>query len=151
GALATWSWQDDLVTLRLVSVLRGLVVSWSTAAAGVPRLTGADDDEVLARVLAMEPVSSSYLGRSVLGPDYATYLFDFLRRPRPAIWWNAHDQRANAGWHAAGLAERTTRLGRATFSDHAFPIHGAIASGSELAGLLGLKLEALRATPTPPT
>lgn len=151
GALATWSWQDDLVTPRLVSVLRGLVASWSTAAAGVPRLTGADDDEVLARVLAMEPVSSSYLGRSVLGPDYATYLFDFLRRPLPAIWWNAHDQRANAGWHAAGLPERTTRLGRATFSDHAFPLRGAIASGTELPGLLGLSLEALRATPTPPT
>lgn len=151
GALATWSWQDDLVTVHLVSVLRGLVASWSTAAAGVPRLTGADDDEVLARVLAMEPVSSSYLGRSVLGPDYATYLFDFLRWPLPAVWWNAHDQRANAGWRAAGLPERTTRLGRATFSDHAFPIRGAIASGTELPGLLGLSLEALRATPTPPT
>jgi hypothetical protein len=151
GALAAWSWQDELVTPRLVGVLRGLVASWTAAAAGVPRLSPGGDDEALARVLAMEPVSSTYVGRSVVGSDYATFLFDFLKRPLSDAWWNAHAQRANAGWRAAGLADRTTRLGRATFSDHAFPIPGAICSGTELAAIVDAPLDSLRAASPEPT
>jgi hypothetical protein len=116
---------DDGVDLGMVGVLRALAPRWRDAAAKVPRMPGADD-ETVTRVLAMQPVSSSYIGRSVLGASYAAYLHDFIRHPLDAGWWSAQRAAAGAGWSRAKLPPRDTRLHRVTYADRHFVVAGPI-------------------------
>src|SRR5438552_2358051 len=111
----------------MLSVRGALRRTWEGAVAKVPQLGGDATDQAVAQVLAMEPVSTTYIGRSVMGASYTGYLFDFLQHPLPQTWWNTLAARATATWRVAGLPSRDTRLSRATYADAHFDVVGPIA------------------------
>lgn len=117
----------DAIDDATLGVLRALRTTWDRAATTVPALGANATDQTVAQVLAMEPVSTSYVGRSVMGAAYTGYLFDFLQHPLQKPWWSALANRALSGWVAAGLASRDMRLSRASYADAHFDVHGPIA------------------------
>ena len=135
---------------ELLSVLATLRASWEAAVGSVPRLVAGADDGMLARVLAMAPVSQEYVGRSVIGAAYATFLFDFVRQPLTARWWQLHETRTRAGWTLSGA---DNRLARAVYADTHFSITAPMVQPSVddlpvayIAQLANASLEELRAT-----
>jgi hypothetical protein len=66
----------------LVNLLTAIRETWRAARDGqqVPHVgrSANDPDEELVRMLGMEPISSSFAGRSLLGPDYTRALWFFL-------------------------------------------------------------------------
>ncbi len=155
--LASWRADKNAASdAAIVGILRALRTSWDAAAGSAPKLAAGASNQDVARVLAMEPVSSEYVGRSVIGAAYATHLYDFIQHPLTAAWWTAHAVRANAGWTAARLAGVDNRLARATYADSHFSIKGPIAqatlddhplSPNYLATLGAATLEQIRAAP----
>ena len=127
------SWKPDAKATNdpaLVGVLHALRASWDSAAGAAPKLGASASDQDVAQVLAMQPVSSTYVGRSVIGAAYATYLYDFIQQPLTTAWWSAHDVRAQAGWTAAKLPNGDNRLARATYADAHFTVKGPIAQAT---------------------
>ncbi len=116
--VARWNQESDAQLLRVLGALR---TSWNAAVASVPRLVAGADDGALARVLAMEPVSREYVGRSVIGAAYATFLFDFVQHPLSPTWWRLHDAHAREAWTQPGA---DNRLSRAVHADTHFGITG---------------------------
>jgi hypothetical protein len=111
-----------------VDVLRALERIGNGSVDKVPRVTRDADEEAVARVLAMSPVSTAYIGRSAIGAGYAAYLYDFVRHPLPDAWWREQNRRAMVGWTAAGLAPLDTRIARMTFADSHFDVPGPVAA-----------------------
>lgn len=155
--LAAWRESArDRVDTGMVSILRALRLVWTGEAARAPRLTAAATDEDYARVLAMAPVSTTFTGRSVVGAAYASYLYDFLRRPLDRPWWHRQRELAVRGWQKAKLPDRNTRLSRASYDAAHFAIAGAVAQASlvgdrlepnYLATLVGASLDTIRGAP----
>jgi hypothetical protein len=121
-----WEAADDGVDPGLVSILLALRVLWQGDVAEVPRVTADADDQTMTRVLAMAPVSTSFVGRSVIGASYASYLNDFLRRPLDGPWWTAQRARAFKHWVRV-LPERNSRAARLTYAESHFVIGGPVA------------------------
>lgn len=129
GALAAWqAGADEEADPRIIDLLRGVRHIWEAAVAKVPRLGTGATDETVAQVLAMQPVSTEYVARSVMGASYAGYLFDFLRQPLHLPWWKALANHSLAGWLDAGLPAQDTRLSRATYATTHVELRGPIAS-----------------------
>jgi hypothetical protein len=158
-SLAMWKPGARDLDARIVGVLHRLRAAWHETAKGLPRLDDGDpanDDATLATILAMSPASSDYVGRSVLGASYVSYLHEFLRRPLDLAWWNRLRDRTKVTWERVGLPPRNTRLSRATYAGGHVELAGpAVADALDdvapppyLAGLVASTLEELRARTT---
>jgi hypothetical protein len=140
----------DTLSAPLLALLEKLRPSWRSASATVPRVSvGSDPDATLAGILGMSPRSETYVGRSVMGPQYNEYYWKFLARPIDATWFAKLGQLSTAGIAALAAAANPTRLGNATYLDKHVDIVNAALPPSDLTTLGGMTLAQLRAA-TPP-
>ncbi len=155
-SLARWRTRaSEPIDDELVGVLANLLAAWHASAARAPRV-GADGDgaEHLAHLLGQAPVSTQYFARSVLGPAYTTYLYDFIRKPLGAAWWERQQTIVQRGWAAAKLPDRRHRLARTVIADTQVSVPGPVVEAAPgaappayLAALAGADLATLRAAP----
>lgn len=117
----------DVITAPLLALLESLRPAWRTASSQVARVgSGSDPDATLAGVLGMSPRSETYVGRSVLGPQYNEYYWRFLAKPINAAWWTRLGQLATAGLGAMATNAASTRLGNCTYLGKHFELSGVI-------------------------
>ncbi len=145
----------DTLSAPLLSLMEKLRPTWQVASAKVPRVgLGSDPDATLGGILGMSPRSESYVGRSVMGPQYNEYYWKFLARPIDATWFAKLGQLSTAGITAFAAAANPTRLGNATYLDKHFDIVSNPLLPSDLTTLGAMTLAQLRAAapslfPTP--
>jgi hypothetical protein len=137
----------DSITAPLLALLESLRPTWRVAAGQVARVgLGTDPDATLAGVLGMSPHSQTYVGRSVLGPQYNEYYWRFLARPIDAAWWTRLGQLSTAGLGALATEATPTRLGNSTYLGQHFNITSPIVgAGTDLTALAGMTLAQLQA------
>lgn len=140
----------DTLSAPLLSLMEKLRPTWRAASAKVPRVgQSSDPDATLAGILGMSPRSESYVGRSVMGPQYNEYYWKFLARPIDVTWFAKLGQLSTAGITAFAAAATPTRLGNSTYLDRHFDIVSDPLLPSDLRTLGGMTLAQLRAaTPT---
>lgn len=120
----------DTITAPLLALLESLRPTWRFASGQVARVgLGTDPDATLAGVLGMSPRSETYVGRSVLGPQYNEYYWRFLARPINAAWWTRLGQLSTTGLGTLTTKATPTRLGNSTYLGQHFTI-GLMLAGS---------------------
>jgi hypothetical protein len=108
--------EGDTISAPLLSLLQSLRPTWQSASTQVPRVgLGTDPDATLAGVLGMSPRSNTFVGRSVLGPQYNEYYWRFLAKPIDAAWWTRLSQLATSNLGSLATAAAPTRLGNSTY------------------------------------
>ena len=108
--------QGDMISAPLLSLLQTLRPTWQSASTQVPRVgLGTDPDATLAGVLGMSPRSNTFVGRTVLGPQYNEYYWRFLAKPIDAAWWTRLGQLASSTLGTLATAAAPTRLGNSTY------------------------------------
>ncbi len=148
----------DVITARLLALLQSLRPTWDAASSRVARVgSGSDPDATLASVLGMSPRSETYVGRTVLGPQYNEYYWRFLARPIDAAWWTRLGQLGTAGLGTLAASAATTRLGNSTYLGKHFALSGTIVqspltsaplSDNYLTAFAGMTFAQLRAAAT---
>ena len=151
--------KGDTLTTPLLSLLNGLRPIWRTAATSVPRVgLGVDPDATLTAILGMSPRSETYVGRSVLGPQFNEYYWRFLGRVIDLSWWTQLGALATSSLGSLATTATPTRLGNSTYlASHfalsstivASPLTTAPLSDNYLTTFGGMTWEQLRAV-TPP-
>jgi hypothetical protein len=117
----------DVLTARLFALLESLRPIWRTAASQLPRVgLGSDPDATLASVLGMSPCSTTYVGRSVLGPQFNEYYWLFLARTIDRAWWTRLGRLGTAGLGTLATTAAATRLGNATYLGSHFDLWSTI-------------------------
>jgi hypothetical protein len=99
----------------LASLLKRLRATWENSLVNVPRLPGAADPEAaLVGVLGMGPSSTSYVVRSMIGPEYNLSYWNFMRKDLGTRWWSTLTQKSltDTGDLSGSMAQ--TRLANAT-------------------------------------
>jgi hypothetical protein len=140
----------DTITGPLLTLLESLRPTWRFASSQVARVgLGTDPDATLAGVLGMSPRSETYVGRSVLGPQYNEYYWRFLARPIDAAWWTRLGQLSTTELGTLTATATPTRLGNSTYLGEHFNIASPIVgAGTDLTALAAMTLDQLRsATP----
>ncbi|MEU5909106.1 hypothetical protein [Micromonospora sp. NPDC047527] len=142
-ALDRWTGTDtrDTALVGFLRLLRDRVwrpsateIEAETGLPGVPRVGGPGDPrEVLLRILAQGPLGSRWQARSLLGMDYLTHLWRFLRLDMDENW------RVRQAFEPSQLMallelDWDTRLSQATFAERAFTIGGPLVAPPEGAG-----------------
>ena len=141
----------DAFSAPLLTLLEKLRPAWRGASTTVPRVgLGSDPDATLAGILGMSPRSETYVGRSVMGPQYSEYYWKFLAKPIDATWFEKIGQLSTAGIAALAAAANPTRLGNSTYLDKHFNIVNAPVAPSDLAALGAMTLTQLQQA-TPPS
>jgi len=108
--------EGDVISAPLLSLLQSLRTTWRTASSKVPRVgLSTDPDATLAGVLGMSPRSETFVGRSVLGPQYNEYYWRFLAKPIDAAWWTRLGQLATSNLGTLATPAAPTRLGNSTY------------------------------------
>jgi hypothetical protein len=142
----------DTLSAPLLSVMEKLRPTWRNASANVPRVgLGQDPDATLAGILGMSPRSETYVGRSVMGPQYNEYYWKFLARPIDATWFARLGQLSTAGITALAAAATPTRLGNSTYLDKHFNIASVPILPSDFTTLGTMTLTQLRVPPATST
>jgi hypothetical protein len=119
--------EGDVLTARLLAMLESLRPTWRAAAARLPRVgPGADPDATLAGVLGTSPRSETYVGRSVLGPQFNQFYWRFLGKTIDRAWWTRLGQLVTAGLGALATTAAPTRLGNATYLGSHFALWSTI-------------------------
>jgi hypothetical protein len=121
--LAHWQPTGRDVPPGLVELLNRARAIWRSSAARLPRIGAAGDDiaETLLTVLALQPFSLAYRGRSVLGDDYVEAAWRFMRQELDPSWWEAQGRGPRAvldGLRVAG----TPRTARHTLAAELFEL-----------------------------
>lgn len=108
--------QGDMISAPLLSLLQTLRPTWQSASTQVPRVgLGTDPDATLAGVLGMSPRSNTFVGRTVLGPQYNEYYWRFLAKPIDAAGWTRLGQLASSNLGTLATAAAPTQLGNSTY------------------------------------
>jgi hypothetical protein len=108
--------EGDTISAPLLSLLQSLRPTWQSASTRVPRVgLGTDPDATLVSVLGMSPRSGTFVGRSVLGPQYNEYYWRFLAKPIDAAWWTRLGELATSNLRTLATAAAPTRLGNSTY------------------------------------
>ena len=116
---------------RLFGLLQGLRAFWQSSASQVPRvLPGSDPDQTLATVLGMSPRSTSYAGRTVLGPQFNDYYWRFIGQSVDSTWFTRLSQLSTSLLGAAGPMMAATRLGNAAYLDKHFSLGSVLVTPS---------------------
>ena len=119
----------------LVNLLGKLRSTWEASEPNVPRLPGAADAEAaLVNVLGMNPSSSSYSIRNLIGPEYNLSYWKFVRQDIGKTWWStlAAKSVANTGDLAATMG--ATRLANSTFVSTTQPLSDVLVAPEPLSG-----------------
>jgi hypothetical protein len=158
---ARWKGIDSrALDTPLMSLLTKLRATWEASVANVPQIHGASDPEgALVSLLGMQPRSSSYAARNVIGPEYNLTYWRFVQQDPGQAWWSALSTKtlAQAG-DLAGVMS-ATRLANATYVCQQrlltdilvapAPLDNA-AAPDYMEQLRALTWQALRDLPTPP-
>jgi hypothetical protein len=140
----------DTLSAPLLALLAKLRPTWRSASKTVPRVgLGTDPDATLAGILGMSPRSETYVGRTVMGPQYSEYYWRFLAEPIDATWFAKLGQLSTAGIATLAAAANPTRLGNSTYLDKHFNVVNNPVAKSDLAALGKMTLAQLRAAPPP--
>ncbi len=149
----------DVMTAQLLSLLQSLRPNWEVASTTVARTgSGTDPDATLASVLGMSPRSETFVGRTVLGPQYNEYYWRFLARPIDAAWWTRLGQLGTVGLGTLATSAQATRLGNSTYLGKHFQLSGTIVqsplttaplSNNYLTAFAGMSLAQLRTATFP--
>ncbi|MGI8334402.1 hypothetical protein ACRYCC_31005 [Actinomadura scrupuli] len=154
---------DDPVLSVIAGRTDSLAVSWLAAAnqlpdpsTGRPRPPAGDaappGDPVLGpllRTLALQPKSVRYTGRSVIGQEYISSLWRFLRLGLADGWRNAPYEAASGALLGMAL-QPEQRHNEAVFAEEAFAVTGPIVGadpGTYITEILGRAPAALRDAP----
>jgi hypothetical protein len=141
----------DTLTAPLLALLEQLRPTWRSAAGTVPRVgLGTDPDATLAGILGMSARSETYVGRTVMGPQYSEYYWRFLAKPIDATWFARLGALSTAAIAAFAATANPTRLGNSTYLDKHFNIAESPVAPGDLAALGAMTLTQLR-TATPPS
>jgi hypothetical protein len=148
------------VTAQLMSLLQLMRPTWRMSAARVARVgRGGDPDATLAAVLGLAPSSTSYAGRTVLGPQFNQYYWQFIGQPAASKWWTQLQQSATAGFGTAAQIMASTRIANATYLGMHFslssklvaqPLTDAALADNYLTVLGAMTFDKLRDVPPPP-
>ncbi|MFJ8579359.1 hypothetical protein [Micromonospora sp. NPDC093277] len=135
-ALDRWSSTSDTRAAALVSLLRTLrdrvwrpsvtEVDPTTGLPGVPRVGGPGDTrQALLRILAQGPVGTQWRARSLLGMEYVTHLWRFMRLRLPDDW---REQQAFEPSQLLTLLNLAwdPRVAKAVFAQGAYPLRGPL-------------------------
>ncbi|HSY84877.1 MAG TPA: hypothetical protein VK807_24140, partial [Gemmatimonadaceae bacterium] len=151
--------KGDTLTAPLLALLNTLRPIWRTAASSIPRVgVGSDPDAILTAILGMSPRSESYVGRSVMGPQFNEYYWRFLGKVIDLTWWTRLGTLATSSLGSLATAATPTRLGNSTYLESHFallstivasPLTTAPLADNYLTTFGGMTWEQLRDT-TPP-
>ena len=100
----------------LMSLLANLRTTWESSVANVPKIPGAADPEAaLVSILGMQPRSTGYSARCVIGPEYNLTYWRFVQQDPGQTWWSTLNAKTvtEAGTFSARMA--STRLASTTF------------------------------------
>jgi hypothetical protein len=101
---------------KMFTVLQTLRSFWQSSAGHVDRVSpGSDPDATLAAVLGMSPSSTSYAGRTVLGPQFNEYYWRFLGRTVDQSWFSTLSQLSTSLLGSAAPILAATRVGNSTY------------------------------------
>ena len=141
----------DTLSAPLLALLEKLRPTWRNASATVPRVgLGSDPDATLAGVLGMSPRSETYVGRTVMGPQYSEYYWRFLAKPIDAAWFEKLGQLSTAGIATLAAAANPTRLGNSTYLEKHFDLVNNPVAPGDLGALGKMTLTQLQQA-TPPS
>lgn len=136
-ALDRWAGTDsrDAALVSFLRLLRDRVwrpsateIDPTTGLPGVPRVGGPGDArEVLLRILAQGPLGERWQARSLLGMEYVTYLWRFLRLRLDDNWRERQAFEPNELLALLQLPWQP-RLARAVFAEGAHPVGGSLVS-----------------------
>lgn len=140
--LAQWQPHGDDAPIGLLPVPVGLVDLinrarriWRDSAHQVPRI--GEDSENLLATLAMQPTSISYRGRSVLGEEYVSAVWRFMRDRLPDEWWEEQSEQAQQLLNELDPEHRIAarpRLETATYASDFFRLMGPAVERAPKAG-----------------
>jgi len=143
----------------LAGLLAKLRPTWESSVPNVPRIpTAADPEAELVALLGMTPASSSFIARSVIGPEYSFTYWNFAKSDLTTAWWTTLAQKAAADVATFGGVLASTRLANATYVKTARPLSSVLVApaplGSEpapafIASLGTMGWQALRDAPPP--
>ena len=144
----------------LLQTLRGF---WESSAGRVERVVpGGDPDATLAAVLGMSPSSTSYAGRTVLGPQFNEYYWRFVGKVADSAWFTRLGELSTSLLGPSAATMAATRLGGATYLGKHFSLSPNLVAlpltdaplpddSNYLHTFGGMTVEALRAASPPPT
>lgn len=108
---------------HLAPLLAKMRASWESSLGSVPRVTaGADPDATLTAILAGAPSSTSYAGRTALGPQFSAYYWPFVGTKLDATWFTALATATTHAIPSAATTLGTTRLATTTFLESHFTL-----------------------------
>lgn len=118
---------SDPFESQLLSLINKLRQEWLDSAKNVPHLAeGCELNTNFVHALGMDALTQQYVSRSALGPDYATYLWNYIYvppdKPFDNTWWTQQytdiQQFLDARLGLSNAA--STRLGRFVYADNRF-------------------------------
>jgi hypothetical protein len=119
----------------LAALLTRLRTTWESSVANVPRLPGAADGEAaLVSLLGMSPSSTSYVARSVIGPEYNLTYWRFVQQDLGKAWWTALAAKSLAQTGDLATVMANTRLASATFVKEDRPLSDLLVAPAPLDG-----------------
>jgi hypothetical protein len=127
--------EGGVLAAPLAGLLARLRTTWQSSVANVPRLPGAADAEAaLVSLLGMSPSSTSYVARSVIGPEYNLSYWRFVRQDLGKTWWTALAAKSLAQTGDLASVMANTRLANATFVEEHRPLSDLLVAPAPLAG-----------------
>lgn len=153
---AAWTPPAAEGTAGLLQLLGSIRPAWEESVGQVPHVgmppeqTPSGTDDPLLTSLSLQPVSTSYRGRSVLGEAYVDAAWRFMREALPPEWWTAQRDVARAALDAFGLTWDPNVV-HTVFAKAYFDIGGAVVQDGPTAdGLLAPNyLQLLAGDPRP--
>jgi hypothetical protein len=108
---------------KLFALLQTLRTFWQSSVGHVDRVApGSDPDATLAAILAMSPSSTSYAGRTLLGPQFNDYYWRFLGQNVDSSWFTKLSRLSTSLLGSSGATMAATRLGNATYLGNHFSL-----------------------------
>lgn len=122
---------SDLFESQLLSLITKLRQEWLDSAGNVPHLAeGCALDTNFVQALGIDAMTQAYVGRSALGPDYSTYLWNYIYsppdKPFDTDWWKNQytDIQTFLDTRLQLPNLKSTRLGRFVYANQRFVLQG---------------------------
>ncbi len=108
---------------QLFPLLMKLRAYWNASVSAVARVAaGADPDATLTSILSQSPFSTTYAGRSALGPQFSAYYWPFVGQSIDASWFSTLTKLSTQSLGADSATVAPTRLANTTFLDSHFSL-----------------------------
>jgi hypothetical protein len=146
---------------HLSGLLQKLRPYWESSSANVARVVpGADPDSTLTAILSQSPFSTTYAGRTALGPQFSAYYWPFVGETADETFFSTVARLSTSAIGTNGSALAATRLGGTTFLDKHFSLAPALVNadlnaspltGNFLSAFAGMTMAQLRDAAPPPS